>query len=62
MERMTRVLDTGRIWPIHGVDEALKQLAAYEDTGFTPEQIEKLRKELYLTGRYVCKPQKGVTK
>lgn len=53
MERMTRVLDTGSIWPIHGVDEALKQLAAYENTGFTPEQIEKLKKELYLTGTYV---------
>ena len=60
MERCTRVLETGMIWPTHGVGEALKQLAAYENTGFTPEQIEKLKKELYLTGTYVCVPSESI--
>lgn len=60
MKRYTRVLETGKIYPTHGVNEALKQLAAYENTGFTPEQIEKLKKELYLTGKYwnICLPTK----
>ncbi len=37
-----------------------RQLAAYENTGFTPEQIEKLKKELHFTGKYwyICLPTK----
>lgn len=44
MERMTRVLDTGRIWPIHGMDEALKKLAAYENTGLEPSEIQPVKR------------------
>lgn len=43
MERMTRVLDTGNIWPIHGVDETLKKLAAYENTGLEPSEIQPIK-------------------
>ena len=57
MGRLTRRTRAGDVWLVCGIDRAVKQLAAYEDTGFTPEQIEKLKKELYLTGTYVCKPK-----
>lgn len=40
----------------NALTDALNHLAAYEDTGLTPEKIEKLKKELYLSGTYVCKP------
>lgn len=59
MERLTRVTESGTVWPVHGVEAALKRLSEYEDTGWTPEYIEKLKKELYLTGTYVCKPMEG---
>lgn len=42
---------------LNRVTEALNRLAAYEDTSFMPDKIEKLKKELYLTGTYVCKPK-----
>lgn len=43
----------------NALTEALNRLGKYEDTGFTPEEIEKLKKELYLTDTYVCKPKES---
>lgn len=43
MERLTRVLDTGKVVPTHRVGEALKRLAEYEDTGLMPDEIIDLK-------------------
>lgn len=43
MERLTRVLDTGKVVPTHRVGEALKRLAEYEDTGLIPDEIIDLK-------------------
>ena len=46
MERMTEYESIGghaHAVPTVNIDTALMRLAAYEDTGYTPEEIEKLK-------------------
>lgn len=45
MERITRIYPNGN-WGIKGgIDDAVKRLAAYEDTGLEPEEIERILDE-----------------
>lgn len=46
MERLTKYESIGghaHATPTGSIDAALMRLAAYEDTGYTPEEIEKLK-------------------
>lgn len=56
MQRLTKVNSYGGIEFKNGVKlpDALKILAEYEDTGMTPAEIVKLKKELFLDGTYIC--------
>lgn len=41
--RLTELLPSGA-WGIHGsIDEAVLKLAAYEDSGFTPEELQDIQ-------------------
>lgn len=43
MKRLTEKLGSGA-WGIHGdIDDAILRLAAYEDTGLTPEEVQQMR-------------------
>ena len=45
MERLTKIYPSGA-WGISGsIDEAVLKLAAYEDTGFEPQEIKSLQAE-----------------
>lgn len=54
MERLTRVLDTGKVVPTHRVGEALKRLAEYEDTGLMPDEIIDLKDVQALVVGEIC--------
>lgn len=57
MDRLTYWNEEYGCWSYHcGSGEAANRLAAYEDTGLTPEEIEKLRgqnRQLMLERNYV---------
>lgn len=43
MERLTKIYPSGS-WGIDGdIDNAVLKLAAYEDTGLTPEEVQQMR-------------------
>ena len=55
MKRLTHPRDKGiktGYWSLNKKDELIEQLAAYEDTGLTPEEVEQL-KERYMLGKKV---------